>query len=115
MSHIKLVLCLVALSALAQSQGDFVGTVKRYTNPPQNVFIFQTKSIAELGEPLCIDHLVFHARLLDGDRDSEGDDKGITVTYKLTLTEQRNGITRPRFVNFGRGHLLSYDSPGFPA
>src|SRR5882672_7179740 len=79
----------------------------RIGNPPTNVFLVSTPHIADLGWPICIDHITATATLFSGDRNDEGDDRSRPRVYTLELDEQHNGITRPRTLNFGSGHLRS--------
>jgi hypothetical protein len=92
---------------------EFVGTVRRVTNPPQNVFVIQTKGIAEIGA-LCLERIVVKARLLSGERNHEGDEVFVKKTYILELMEQHNGITRPRSVDLGPGKLLTMEVQAYP-
>ncbi len=112
--NVRLVLCLMStLLAVPMFSQEFVGTVKRVTNAPQNVFIIQTKGIAEIG-PLCLERVIVKARLLSGDRNSFGEERFVRKEYVLQLIEQHNGITRPRGIDLGRGKLLSMEVEAVP-
>ncbi len=102
----KLFWFLLSLPLAAQQGQSGLVHWERLTNPPINVFLLKTPTIAELGRPICIDHITVTALLLDGGRDSEGDERRAVKTYQLTLIEQHNGLTRPRSVDLGSGHLL---------
>jgi hypothetical protein len=115
--NMKLMLvCLLISPLTAQDHGQF-GLVRwdRFSNPPTNVFAVSTPSIYDLGHVLCIDHITLTARLLDGSRHREGEERLVVKTYTLTLVEQHNGITRPRSLDLGRGRILSIKAEGFPA
>ncbi len=76
----------------------------RQFNPPQNIFALSTPEV--MGHPLCIESITVTAHLMDGGRNSEGDERPFAVTYSLTPLERQTGLGH-HFVNMGRGHLLA--------
>jgi hypothetical protein len=102
------------LESPSEKRARNVGTVVRLSNPPLNIFEIRTKSIAELGRPICIERVVIRARLFDGDRNGEGDIRFVEKTYVLQLIEQHNGITERRAVDLGRGRVLTWKVEAYP-
>ena len=113
----KLMLVYLLISPLTAQDHGKSGLVRwdRFSNPPTNVFVVSTPSMYDLGHILCIDHITLTARLLDGSRYGEGEEKLVVKTYMLTLVEQHNGITRPRSLDLGRGRILSIKAESIPA
>ena len=113
----KLMLVCLLISPLTAQDHGKSGLVRwdRFSNPPTNVFVVSTPSMYDLGHVLCIDHITLTARLLDGSRYGEGEEKLVVKTYTLTLVEKHNGITRPRSLDLGRGRILSIKAESIPA
>ncbi len=96
------------LLAVPMFSQEFIGTVRRVTNPPLNIFVIETKGIVEIG-PLCLERVIVKARLLSGERNSAGEERFVRKEYVLQQIEQHNGITRPRSIDLGTGRLLTIE------